>query len=82
MEPFYTLLFAILSGAIILLEWPRASTVVGVKAATPAALPPAFVSFRNNYLVVYSLMMGASAPLKEKKPGCQWPMYLHTACQG
>ncbi len=57
MEGFYGVLFALLSCVCMVLEWPRAA-VAGKPVA--AAKPAAFTAFRNNYLVVYSLMMGAS----------------------
>ena len=61
MEGFYTLVFALLSIVCLLLEWPRAGLggAAASKAGT-APLPASFTGFRNNYLVVYSLMMGAS----------------------
>ena len=55
MEGFYGVLFAVLSSVCLVLEWPRAS--LGTKPAQP--LPAPFTHFRNNYLLVYSLMMGA-----------------------
>ena len=56
MEGFYGILFAVLSALCLVLEWPRAPPP---GKAAPAAKPAAFTAFRNNYLFVYSLMMGA-----------------------
>ena len=65
MEGFYGVLFAVLSALCMVLEWPRAPPP-GKPA--PAAKPAAFVAFRNNYLFVYSLMMGAlRAPLSSPR---------------
>jgi len=57
MEGFYGILFALLTALCLVLEWPRAPPP---GKAAPAAKPAAFKAFRNNYLFVYSLMMGAS----------------------
>ena len=56
MEGFYGVFFALLSTICMVLEWPRASAP-GKPVA--AAKPAAFTAFRNNYLIVYSLAMGA-----------------------
>jgi hypothetical protein len=70
MEGFYTLLFALLSIVCLLLEWPRAGAggTAASKAGT-APLPASFTAFRNNYLVVYSLMMGACLPNPRSSAG-------------
>jgi MFS transporter, MFS domain-containing protein family, molybdate-anion transporter len=51
MEIFYYIVFGILSAVVALLELGRSSKD---RVATSSA----FTSFKNNYLVVYSLMMG------------------------
>jgi hypothetical protein len=63
MEGFYGVLFALLSAVCLVLEWPRGLPGGGggkPASAAYAAKPAAFTAFRNNYLFVYSLMMGTS----------------------
>ena len=59
MDPFYSVLFGLLATVCLALEWP--ARLYGTKLASPdRPIPPAsFLTFRYNYLVVYSLMMGA-----------------------
>ena len=60
MESFYTLVFLVLLVGIVGLEGvvKAGSRESGGGGATK---PEAFKKFRNNYLLVYSLMMGAGA---------------------
>ena len=53
MEPFYALLLLLLATMAIILEFGS-----GPPAASPSASNAAFRSFRNNYLLVFSLAMG------------------------
>ena len=62
MQQLYPLLFLCLAAGCAYLEWPRG------KDAQKAAKPAAFLAFRNNYLFVYSCMMGARA-LTFQAPG-------------
>lgn len=55
MEGYYAL-FGVTAAAIVCLEWPR-----GVREDKANTLPSSFLSFRRNYLFVYSLMMGAQS---------------------
>jgi len=59
MDAFYVFLFALLATLCAALEWP--ARWHGSKMASPdrPAPPSSFFAFRYNYLVVYSLMMGA-----------------------
>ena len=54
MNPFYIITFAALAACTGLLEYRKAHS--GPK---PYANDKSFLSFRNNYILVYSLMMGA-----------------------
>ncbi len=69
MEGFYLVVFALLSCVCLVLEWPRAA-LGGKPAADRAPLPASFLHFRNNYLVVYSLMMGARAAARATARNC------------
>lgn len=51
MEAFYVVLFAALAALAALLETGRGRSATG-------ALTRDFVAFRNNYVLVYALMMG------------------------
>lgn len=53
MNPFYYLSFAVLAVCTAALELAKASG-----AAKPFASNRGFLAFRNNYLFVYTLMMG------------------------
>jgi len=59
MDAFYVFLFALLATLCLALEWP--ARLYGTKATSPdrPAPPASFYTFRYNYLLVYSLMMGA-----------------------
>lgn len=52
MEIIYYLLFGVLAVAAAFLELSRG------KEAGHGSMTPEFLSFRNNYVLVYSLMMG------------------------
>jgi hypothetical protein len=66
MEGFYGVFFALLSMVCMVLEWPRASAP---GKAVAAAKPAHFTAFRNNYLAVYSLAMGA--PQRRRRAPCR-----------
>ena len=71
MESFYTLVFLVLLVGIVGLESVvKAGSREGGAGATK---PEAFKKFRNNYLVVYSLMMGACAAGAGPPPPCGPP---------
>jgi Sugar-tranasporters, 12 TM len=54
MNLFYVVTFAVLAACTALLEYRKAQG-----GAKPYASNKGFLSFRNNYIFVYSLMMGA-----------------------
>ena len=54
MNPFYIVTFVVLAACTALLEFKKAQG-----GAKPYASNSSFLSFRNNYIFVYSLMMGA-----------------------
>lgn len=58
MEPFYLITFLVLAACTAVLEAKKAS-------GTPKAYSSdkGFLTFRNNYILVYSLMMGAHSDL-------------------
>lgn len=53
MEPFLLSLFGLMSGVAAALEWANRH------GRANKSIDQAFNSFKNNYVVVYSLMMGA-----------------------
>ena len=61
MEPFYSMLFMALATVCLGLETFPFGMSAAATALAAQPRPPAFTAFRNNYLVVYSLMMGARA---------------------
>lgn len=54
MNPFYIVTFCVLAACTAFLEWFKSTS-----APKPYAGNKSFLSFRDNYLFVYSLMMGA-----------------------
>jgi hypothetical protein len=57
MELYYPMLFVMVGIATAILQWKRGG---GEKASS---FPPLFIAFQNNYLFVYTLMMGSSRTL-------------------
>lgn len=53
MNPFYAVTFLVLAACTACLEWFKSTA-----AAKPYAGNKSFLSFRDNYLLVYSIMMG------------------------
>ncbi len=54
MDSFYGIVFGICAVVAAVLEWGNRSGADGKQSA----LPTEFVAFKNNYLIVYTLMMG------------------------
>jgi len=56
MEAFYILLFAAIAAATVFLELGKSKG--GGSSSSATALTRDFLAFRNNYVLVYALMMG------------------------
>ena len=65
MESFYVLSFVILAFSTCILEWLKSTS-----APKPYHGNRSFLGFRDNYLMVYSLMMGATTAALETLEHC------------
>lgn len=68
MEAFYGLVFGVCAIMAAVLEWGNRSGADGKNSA----LPTDFVAFKNNYLLVYTLMMG-----KDMIHAPRIPLFIH-----